>query len=210
MLYQKLSQTGILDKPRLSTRIICNRQDNNSSGAFTLIEMAVCLVILGIIASVTILSLNGRRSLSRADEAVSRLVSFEKRARQSTQRHAHRCQLVFEVGGNKVNRINTISKNHEVRSLILPGQWKINHLYIREMDVLKTSSKTQYSKLHSGHVAINVGIDGRSLDYAIEIANSHDSSQWIYFAGFTGEPINLDDEEQVRALFKATTSSDAS
>ncbi|QDU34576.1 hypothetical protein KS4_26460 [Poriferisphaera corsica] len=186
---------------------------------FTIIELMVCMIIIGLLAGAIMLSLRGAGRRVKWKDTVDYIVRIDEQVRLFSQLHGLGGQLRLNLLSD-VSEIVYIPSTHvdipsdvnlsrfETKKRVweIPSPFRIEQIRIAGGEV----SKTQ--------VALPVGPNGMTLSYAIklkgEVKQTQDISndevdrssynRWLIFVGSTGQVHQTDHQEEVDAILQAT------
>ncbi len=157
--------------------------------AFTLIELVVVMVILGILAALVANSLSGvvaRQQLSRAAQTIE---MFDAKARREARRRRLPTEALIDRtrGRLTIDRIGRGDNGSPESTYRLPRQVKIKEVRMRRQGVVGTQ------------VEIDINRFGQSPTYAVELQRG-ETSRWLVVLGLTGQVISLDSEGEADAI----------
>ena len=164
--------------------------------AFTMIELAVVLMIVAISAAVVTLRIDGPMHRAQMEDVVGRVAQFDRLTREYARQHDRALRLVVHVGDREIRRTNARELENLGASLILPGGFRIEQMRLRG----EVAADRRSSLACSRH--------GLTPTYALQLRGPGGELRWIVFAGLTGELIDVEEEWQVQEIFDALTQSD--
>lgn len=146
------------------------------------------MLLLGVLATVTTLSLSGLVRGNRLDDAAAQLAMHDHLMRQRAQQFGQTTRLDLLIGRAQVIRLGGASAG-ESRPLRLAGGVRIERILIAGRLV----DREDY-----GEVIIPCSAQGYTPSYAVLLAGSGNARRWIFVAGLTGQVTRMDDERQVQ------------
>jgi prepilin-type N-terminal cleavage/methylation domain-containing protein len=185
--------------------------------AFTLIEVMLVIVLLGLLAGATVFSLTetARRS-SRAD-AIDQIRHADRMARAAARRIGEKYMLRFDLDEQRLWRVVQHRGDAEQAShrTDLPTRYRVDRMVVPSTpDSSGLLSAEVSAETHeSGSVDIPYSTAGRSVSYAVRLEPRHASQQedesekkktgscWLVFAGLTGQMTVYHEKEAIDNLF---------
>jgi prepilin-type N-terminal cleavage/methylation domain-containing protein len=156
--------------------------------AFTLIELMVVIVILGLLTAIASLSLGGvmdRYQLSRAAETIE---AFDGRVRRSARLSREALDAVIRRGNRDlIVKIPSQRTGNAEANYRLPRSVEINDVKLRDQAVTARD------------VTLHFNDQGRSASYAIQLRRGN-SIRWLVVLGISGQVIPVASEEEADAL----------
>lgn len=175
---------------------------------FTLLELSVCLVILGLLSGTAVMSLSGVQRNVDLDTWSERFVQFDQRTRQRAQAQGQPWQLILDLQAQTIHSTPTLGSASPGNSdadtqggstLLPPTGWTL--VTVRtgdDQDEFAGSSTThQAVVLYSTH--------GVTPTYAVQLRNQHEQVRWLLVAGVSGQwtLTDHDDHHSIDNLFAA-------
>jgi prepilin-type N-terminal cleavage/methylation domain-containing protein len=164
-----------------------------SRRAFTLIETVAVLVILGMIAGLAVVSLQGHVKKARFQQALEQLDQADRFARSLARKESLPHELTFDF-----------AKNH-----ISLGWLPVGSTFIKPIRTwrLPTGVKLAELKAHAGSQTrskgkINIASNGTTPMYAVKLRQGTQLSKWWVCLGFSGQTIRIDKDNETFAMFK--------
>ena len=178
---------------------------------FTLIELSVTLVLLGLLATATALRLQGVGRLVEIEDAIERIGAMDQHARQLARASGRGGQLVYDLGRNAIRHVDAQSQADLSKPLILPEWLRLDAIRLdAERDIV------------SGQIAIAISAEGTSWAEALPGAGGgrhfrgfrggyavrvkHDGLDggyvWLVVAGIGGQVTVVQSDDQVQRLFE--------
>jgi prepilin-type N-terminal cleavage/methylation domain-containing protein len=146
---------------------------------FSLIEAVLVLALIAVITTAAALSLGGRLSSTRMEDAVGRLIEFDRVTREAGR--SQPLGLRFDLNAGTLNRTNGAAYNPG-------GGYRVSRLW------------TDSGMSQSGEKKVAFSRRGQSPTYATLIEGAS-SRQWVVFAGMTGKAVLIQDERELDELF---------
>ncbi len=168
------------------------------AGGFTLIELTVVLLILGVVMTAVILRVSGPVSRAKMQDVVRQIKHFDNFTRSFSRQHNKALEVKIDLIKNSMSRFDSDEKIAG-RSLGLPSGFDFTNFL--------TTSDTETSD----SVLLRYSRHGLSRSYALELSDGS-RSQWLVFAGLTGEAVefsNEENEENVQEILASLSRSDA-
>ena len=163
-------------------------------GGFTLIELAACVAIVGLLAAAVGLSLSGAEKLTRFEDVVDQLRTVDALTRAHAQRFDRPTRLVFDLETGTITRVGELDLDDDET---LSTSWSLPRGFAIERIELGGEESVERQ------VAIGFSPAGHSPTYALRLTGPAEQSAWLVAAGLTGQMIELQEEEQVHAMFEA-------
>lgn len=156
--------------------------------AFTLLELLVVLAIMGLLAAVAVIRLQGPLRDARMDDVVQRIAFTDGQVRFYSQRFACPTRLVYDLDENSVYAESDMSDG-------------VRHFHFALPDTLRVARvRTVRGDSGRGKTTIEVTSDGHTPTYAVRLDSSDQRTRWLLFAGLTGQVIRLKAEADVQEL----------
>lgn len=162
---------------------------------FTMLEVVVALLLVGLLAGTVTLSLAGVEQRAQLDDAVSAFVQFDHLGREHARRSGQTFDWLFQVKTDKVQRVNRQTQQMLGTPLRLPAGYRIEQLQTADQRVLE------------GQISIPCSAEGRSLSYAVLLSSARGQKTWLLIAGLTGQVSENIDEAFVQAALQSLQSS---
>ncbi len=157
---------------------------SNRRRGFTLIELVVVMIVLGLLASIVIFSLRGnvqRRQLTRAVETFQ---MFDARARRDAMRLGNATVTIDKNRGKL-----TVAARRNEATYKLPSQVTIAE--VRSPRGVQRGSKVEFA----------VGKQGNTPTYAVRFERG-DVSQWLVIVGRSGQVVPVANQGEVDAILE--------
>ena len=151
---------------------------------FTLIETMLAVLIMALLASAAALSLSGPVRNARAREAVDVVIAADRSARQESHDSGRAVKLVFDPTTAAISRIEGTAA--QFRSA-LPRSFKISDVLVGRRVFRDATAEVGFSG------------SGFSPSYAVHLTGPA-ADGWVVFAGLTGQPTVVNDEQAVRNI----------
>ncbi len=164
---------------------------NLRRGAFSLIELTVVLLILGIGAAAAALRIQGPMRNARLDDVVDQVRQFDHVTRQWAVAHNRSARLVVDVSTGRLSRTDAEGRELGSEPLTLPDNVAIAELHVRGR------------RMGVGQVSVSRSQAGRTPTYGIVLEEDGGRRRWLIFAGLTGEFTETDDPEVLEAILAA-------
>ncbi len=155
---------------------------------FSLIEMLAVLLILALIAGSVAVSLGGAAQRARLEDAVSRFEFYERSTRERAQSKSEPLQLVYKLKSGYVERVTDSTQKLSGQQLGLPPGFTIDQVWTRQERIIE------------GEVGMLYGSNGCAATYAVMISGLDRQSTWIVVVGLSGQVLETDDVDKVRAI----------
>lgn len=158
---------------------------------FTLIELMVVVVIIGLIAGAVVVRTTGITRQARLEWSVGQLIQLDGGLRGFARSRGEKTRLEIELGTNRIKRSYntgstggtplTLGENVVVRRFVLPTR-----------------------EASSGTGIIEYSSDGITPTYALEVESTGDPKQtvWLVFVGTTGQVERRQEEREVIRLVR--------
>ncbi len=164
------------------------------AAAFSLIELTVVLLLLGIAAAVVTLRLAGPTARVNMRDAADRIARFDHASRAWAREHDVALRVAVDLGANEIRR-TTADGGEDARDLggplELPAGWRIGRLLIGGEAAAGESASIAVSRL------------GLTPSYAMLLEGPGGRRQWVLLTGLGGEMALPDDEGQLRDILAA-------
>jgi len=166
-----------------------NGREANSG--FTLIELAVCLVVMGLLAAMTAVSLRGAARMHRMEDVVDQLRTMDQMTRTSAVRFDRPTTLHFDIEGGVVVR------NVEQVAGDLAVQWNL------PSGIAIEGVRVQGHAWADRRVDVQYAPAGYSGTYAIGLRSADGAEAYCLIAGLTGQMTQVESREHVDAIFES-------
>jgi prepilin-type N-terminal cleavage/methylation domain-containing protein len=162
---------------------------------FTLIEIMLAVLIVGLLASAAALSFRQPIRAARAQDAVELIRSFDAGAREVARRFAKPLVLTFDLREGRLERHE--NDDRATYSARLPQGVRIGQL------------RTAARRVADERIDIPCSAAGLTRTYAVRLVGPG-VDRWLLVSGFSGDVHTIQDEAQLDAIFAATaTQADA-
>lgn len=158
---------------------------------FTLIELSVCLVVMGLLATATAVSLRGTEKMRRVEDVVDQLRTIDQMARTSAVRFDRGTALRFDVEAGFVTRTDQNGASQEAVRWELPDGITIDGVRLQGHEWADRQVEVRYMPA------------GYSTTYAVGIQSVGGEVTYCMIAGLTGQMSRVDTREHVDAIFDA-------
>ncbi|MGI9470654.1 MAG: pilus assembly FimT family protein [Rubripirellula sp.] len=150
--------------------------------AFTLLEVVVVMVIIGILSTLAVMSLSGTMDRYRLDRAIETVELFDARARRQASNRRAPVDATIHL---QRNRLQIESSNGPAaRVFSLPGGVEIASVRLSRKSVVGSELDLRYNQ------------DGISPSYAVELKRGK-HSRWLVVLGVSGQIVQLDGEREI-------------
>ncbi len=163
--------------------------DQHRSG-FTLVELMVVLLIMGLIAGVVALRFHGVVAGARGEVLMDRIENLDATARSHARLHGDESTIWFDLERQQVRVIHDEAADQAQTggSIVeFDGRWRLVAVHTAE-----TSSR-------GGQVPIAMASTGFGSDYVLEMTDQGGNVRWLTVAGLTGAT-KREDGRDVSAL----------
>jgi prepilin-type N-terminal cleavage/methylation domain-containing protein len=160
--------------------------------AFSLIELSMVVLIMGIMAGVVVVSLKGHIDRARWTRSFEQLENIDRLARMAARAESTPYRLSFDRDKRKVEMqaIGPLSRSQSLRQWRLPS------------GIQFASFRDRSSGNRSEELRIDINPAGQSRSYAIGIKASSGPEQWLVTLGLSGQHLQMDNAEDVAAVFR--------
>ena len=148
--------------------------------AFTLIETAAVLVLVGLMASAATLSLRSAYRGSQMKDVVSRIQSLDESARRMARLSGKPGTLVIDQAAGKIRFTHEDTESNSLLPVHLPRGYQI----------------ASFRVAGGGSDRVTYSAYGQTSTYEIAITGPNDQSQRLVFAGLTGQITGLEHDEE--------------
>lgn len=154
--------------------------------AFTLLELMVMVILVGLIAGIAVVSVSTPFAKIRMDRCVSEFVTLEKAERRCVQRDAKLGQIIrvapeqfkFVASGRKMSIPSGIQVTKLLR--LAPGRgWK-------------NESRIAYVP------------SGQSATFVVQFENRSGMKRWLTVLGITGQATLIQSEREIQDIMRMT------
>ncbi|MEM9916318.1 MAG: prepilin-type N-terminal cleavage/methylation domain-containing protein [Planctomycetota bacterium] len=165
---------------------------------FTLIELAVCLIILGLLTGTAALSLRGLQhnmDLETWDEQIAQL---DHLTRQRAEQQGKPWRMVFDLERQRVWAEPQLSLETPSKNLKVPRGWALD-------EVLTSDEQANYAYPRTTRqVTVTCSTQGVTSTYALRLSNSKTGHKHqVLVVGSSGQRIELNDEHSIEDIFTA-------
>lgn len=170
---------------------------------FTLLELSVCLVVLGLLGGTAALSLRGVRRNVDLETWSERFVQLDQRVRQRAERQGRPWRLVVDLHDQAIWAEPIAPAPAPGKSghrgidsppgstLAPPTGWTLAAVRTTEEPIVGTTRQA----------VVPCSTHGVSPTYAVQLRNSQDHSRWLLVAGGSGQWTPTDDDTTIDNLF---------
>lgn len=161
---------------------------------FTLIELTVVLLILGIVAAAVTLKMAGPVSRMKLQDVVERVRQFDSHTRSYARQNDKALRVEIDLAENSIFRFDEIT-GQIGRELELPSGFNIEECRTITRQKSTDTTLLKYSS------------QGVSRSYALKLADKL-HSKWILIIGLSGEVVELEDEIEVQKILQSLSRDD--
>ena len=150
--------------------------------AFTLIETAAVLVLVGLMASAGALSLRSAYRGSQMEDVINRVKAIDHSARNLTQTSGLPGVIQIDRTKGSIKFIQDNQTHAGLLPVVLPNGFKIV-----EIKIATTDSP-------AAHIQIPCSALGQTPTYTLAIAGPKEQTRLLVFTGLTGQATELEDD----------------
>jgi len=161
---------------------------------FTLIELAVVIMIVAITAAAVTLRLEGPLRRAGMRDVVEAVASFDRLSRAYAREHDRSVRVVVDTVRGQLVRTDASSGGVVGAPVKLPPEYRIAKVWVRGRAAADTQTTIPCSRL------------GLMPTYALLLHGPGRRRQALLFAGLSGELLRLDDETELEAIGQAMSS----
>ncbi len=188
---------------------------------FTLIEVLVVVVVMGLLAGAAVLTLSRSARAATVADGVRRLAPLDELTRAAARRSGRRMAVVLSVGertdGVPAARETDEASRETGTFTRLPPDVRIEEVWLWPHGDRGAAGRTYPDRHSDGEVTIHCSPDGWTPTYAVRLVDERaHAERWLVVAGLTGQVTEANDQRQVATIFDtlgngraAATSSDA-
>ena len=167
-----------------------------SSRAFTAIEMVAVLLLAAMTSSLAIVSMRGRLVGAQMDSVLDHIGLADRLARHQAQAAGQVTILIFNRHEQtiRIERRGTGGAERDVSSGADETEGRV--IYRLPPGYSLADCKASGDAFPADPLAIEISRAGRSRSYAVRI-RSRDRSRWLVVAGLTGDATEINDERDV-------------
>ena len=157
-------------------------------GGFTLIEVLAVVVVLGILASLVAIKVNGHVQRARLVQAADQLAVLDRRARDEARQRSVPLQLQIDTDRG-VARIRSRQSAADGTTPRVVASGSVSFA-----DVRLSGNRP----VHDG--TLDVSSLGQSETYAVRLSAPDGAALWLVTLGLSGQHLRLESEEDVREV----------
>ncbi|HEV8607953.1 MAG TPA: type II secretion system protein [Tepidisphaeraceae bacterium] len=165
-----------------------------SRPAFTLIEMMLAVVLLGIISAAAAFTFHSSLESARASDVIEQLRYLDSSSRQRAMRFNQSVELTFDVTNSSISRREGSKGNDESFRASLPRGYTIDQINIAGQSTF------------NGQTSLTCSSHGYTPSYSLHLLGPN-FDQWLLFAGLTGQLTLVKDESTVQDILANTRQS---
>ncbi len=167
--------------------------------AFTLVEVMVVVLLMGLLAGAVALSLGGDVADSVRGNVVGRIAETDHLARLAARRMGGRTELQIDLDEQLLRYVSRVGEADEHGSHAV----RLADAHVVDRVLMGGSSTSAIREIEKGTVHIAMSENGHSASYALRVSTRSDGHRtWLVFAGLTGQVTVLEDEEDAYELFE--------
>lgn len=168
-----------------------SRPPYRSAAGFTLIELAACLVLMGLVTGLAALSLRSREQLARMEDLTAQLQRQDELLRTHARRSGQAMTLVVDLGTQTLQRAPLEGSTQPPAAWAMPAGFTIEQVW------------SQHERARHGKIALPCSADGWTPTYALALRGPDERRTWWLTTGMTGQPATMDHDHQVQEAFDA-------
>ncbi len=158
---------------------------------FTLIELTIVLLILGIAAGAVSLRMQSPLRRARTKDVLSAIVDFDRTTRSYARMQDKPVLLIIGSRGNRLERSTPDKQKSLGEKFELPNKWQI----------IRTLVGPEATSGMIGEIRISRA--GYSPSYAICLKDKNNKRTWMIITGLTGATVFCDNEFQAKNILAA-------
>jgi len=158
-----------------------------NASAFTLIELTVVIVLLGIISTAAALTFRSSLQAASATDAIAQIKYLDSTARRRAVRFNQPVELVFDLSNSSLSRREGNKRNDVSFSSPLPRGFSIDQINIAGQSTF------------NGEISITCSPTGLTSSYALHLIGPN-FDRWLLFAGLSGQITLIQNEETVQDI----------
>jgi len=158
---------------------------------FSLVELAVVILVLAIAAGAVTLRLGGPLRAARLRDLTDEIVAFDRLSRTYAREQDQAVRLEVDLACGRFRRTDAHGRETIGREVQLPGGWRIARLLVGREDLGAGAATIRYSR------------QGLTPTYALLLEDPGGTGRWLLVAGLTGQVLEPNDEEEVRNTLAA-------
>lgn len=162
-------------------------------GGFTMMEMVVVVLILGVIAAAVTLRVQGPLTSAKTADVVGAVVDFDRTTRSAARSQNRPLCMVLTVSEGKLARTDETGTTPAGGTLQLPEGFRLTRARVRQEDCPAGQATIRYSR------------QGLTPSYAVRVEGPA-GGQWLVVAGATGDVVQVNNEEDVRNILASAFS----
>jgi prepilin-type N-terminal cleavage/methylation domain-containing protein len=163
---------------------------NNRRSGFTLIELMAVIFILGLMAGAVTLTVQRIVDRARWTRGFAQLELVDRVARMAARNERISYRLSFSRSKRRIE----LRPEENITAGKGLRQWKLP----RGLDF--ASFREDRSSSRSDEMKIEINSSGQSSSYAVALKASSGPSRWMVILGLSGQPIQLDQADDVVAI----------
>lgn len=157
---------------------------------FTLLELMVVLVIVGLLTAVAVVRLQAPYRAARLEDSLSRIEFIDSQTRAHARAFAQDSTIVFQLDSGRIYSQKSTETDAKRFEFVLPASLRIRHVMTPQLEVDHSQAQ------------IKVSARGATRSYAICIQAADDTQRWLLFSGLTGQVTYPKAEYDVRQMFE--------
>ncbi|WP_339911638.1 prepilin-type N-terminal cleavage/methylation domain-containing protein [Symmachiella dynata] len=161
-----------------------------TSWGFTLVELLVVIVVIGLLASLAMTRLGGVTNRARLQAEVARISALDSALRTQAARRAEPATLRLDLETGLIERLSG-SDERMSRSVELGRTVQISRVL------------TAMRETNGGRITVDYSRQGSSETFAIELTSTGGEVTWLMFAGLTGQVTQMEEQRDVERIFQA-------
>lgn len=162
-----------------------------STKGFTLLELAMTLLIMAIAAAAMALRAGGPMATAQKQDVVARVVYFDRLSRLQARESGHPMVLTVDCWRSSISRSDA-EQRKLVGQLDLPDGYLIGAVRVADADS------------EAARTGIVISNEGFSRSYALLIEHPGHWRQWVLICGLTGQAVYPQDDKQIDDIFAET------
>jgi len=165
------------------------------NNGFSLIEVTMALLILGMVAGAVALRVEPILNRERTEQVMDDIVRFDRLTRTLARRTDKRLIMVFDTSGRQLRRLDATGSELPGRTLMLPENYSVTRVLVRSQNV------------GTGMISIPCSRRGFTPTYAIRLEAPGPVRRWILLAALGGREviINEADDHRITEILAYTT-----
>lgn len=160
--------------------------------AFTMVELTMVLLILGVAAAAVSLRVQPAMRDAQFRDAIAGIINYDRTTRAAARQQDRRLGLVMDLAGGQIGRADETGRALDCPAFAVPSAMHLCRLMLAGQDC------------GEGQTVLPCSREGFMPTYALYVEGGG-LSQWFVVVGMSGDVVKVSSEDEARTILAATS-----